>query len=396
MELTMKNMLAGMKEHRAEMEKKQYKKHWKNIKVPFNLHEGLNNYTKDELADIRSYLDIKNASSLKKAELINLLQETIPDKLERVCQLWDTDRFKLLTNIAENGGFIVTTEEDIQVEQIRYLRRTGLIYTGTFEGKQVLAVPEELIEPILALKNNIKVRANVKRNTMWIKLTRGILYYYGTLNSPKLVEMVENHMNEPVDLRDYYFVMHDSNAYCKQLHIDEDGFSNGRVFDPKEVKQEHKARSDIPYYPFTKQQLLRAGEPEFVERNNSYMKLVSYLTKNFDITKAEADGIAEECVYATRIGDGPNEVMGFLSQTFEFNSTEKVQAVMDKVVELMNNTREWFLKGYTSSELFEQEKKALQPLPASKKNESKKSVKVGRNDPCPCGSGKKYKKCCGK
>ncbi len=26
----------------------------------------------------------------------------------------------------------------------------------------------------------------------------------------------------------------------------------------------------------------------------------------------------------------------------------------------------------------------------------KKPVKVGRNDPCPCGSGKKYKKCCGK
>ena len=25
----------------------------------------------------------------------------------------------------------------------------------------------------------------------------------------------------------------------------------------------------------------------------------------------------------------------------------------------------------------------------------KKGAKVGRNDPCPCGSGKKYKKCCG-
>ncbi|WP_313585085.1 SEC-C metal-binding domain-containing protein, partial [Lacrimispora sp.] len=24
-----------------------------------------------------------------------------------------------------------------------------------------------------------------------------------------------------------------------------------------------------------------------------------------------------------------------------------------------------------------------------------KGAKVGRNDPCPCGSGKKYKKCCG-
>ena len=28
-----------------------------------------------------------------------------------------------------------------------------------------------------------------------------------------------------------------------------------------------------------------------------------------------------------------------------------------------------------------------------KVNSSKE--KVGRNDPCPCGSGKKYKKCCG-
>jgi SWIM/SEC-C metal-binding protein len=25
----------------------------------------------------------------------------------------------------------------------------------------------------------------------------------------------------------------------------------------------------------------------------------------------------------------------------------------------------------------------------------RKPVKVGRNDPCPCGSGRKYKKCCG-
>ena len=31
-----------------------------------------------------------------------------------------------------------------------------------------------------------------------------------------------------------------------------------------------------------------------------------------------------------------------------------------------------------------------------KKQPVKKGSKVGRNDPCPCGSGKKYKHCCGK
>ena len=31
------------------------------------------------------------------------------------------------------------------------------------------------------------------------------------------------------------------------------------------------------------------------------------------------------------------------------------------------------------------------PAPAKRQGE-----KIGRNDPCPCGSGKKYKRCCGK
>ena len=32
----------------------------------------------------------------------------------------------------------------------------------------------------------------------------------------------------------------------------------------------------------------------------------------------------------------------------------------------------------------------------AKKGAQVKRVKVGRNDPCPCGSGKKYKNCCGR
>jgi preprotein translocase subunit SecA len=34
--------------------------------------------------------------------------------------------------------------------------------------------------------------------------------------------------------------------------------------------------------------------------------------------------------------------------------------------------------------------------PAKKKPVKRAKKKVGRNDPCPCGSGKKYKKCCGR
>lgn len=42
----------------------------------------------------------------------------------------------------------------------------------------------------------------------------------------------------------------------------------------------------------------------------------------------------------------------------------------------------------------------LQPLQDDKNNNNLYSIKtkekIGRNDPCPCGSGLKYKKCCGR
>jgi preprotein translocase subunit SecA len=39
---------------------------------------------------------------------------------------------------------------------------------------------------------------------------------------------------------------------------------------------------------------------------------------------------------------------------------------------------------------------SLSSLPPERPLPVKSEPKVGRNDPCPCGSGKKYKKCCGR
>jgi preprotein translocase subunit SecA len=37
-----------------------------------------------------------------------------------------------------------------------------------------------------------------------------------------------------------------------------------------------------------------------------------------------------------------------------------------------------------------------QAQPSKGKTVKREGKKVGRNEPCPCGSGKKYKKCCGR
>ena len=56
---------------------------------------------------------------------------------------------------------------------------------------------------------------------------------------------------------------------------------------------------------------------------------------------------------------------------------ENIYNIIDKY---KNDIPIWIYNGYTKREA----------------NSMPKEKKVGRNDPCPCGSGKKYKKCCGK
>lgn len=45
--------------------------------------------------------------------------------------------------------------------------------------------------------------------------------------------------------------------------------------------------------------------------------------------------------------------------------------------------------------IFTEEKRAEITKAFKKSKTVVKEVRIGRNDPCPCGSGKKYKKCCG-
>ena len=67
-------------------------------------------------------------------------------------------------------------------------------------------------------------------------------------------------------------------------------------------------------------------------------------------------------------------------RNIQFNTMAEFQKVVTQIQKVNKNTRKWSLKGYTENEL------ALIP--------SKKLL--GRNEPCLCGSGRKYKKCCGK
>lgn len=225
-----------------------------------------------------------------------------------------------------------------------------------------------------------------------------MLYYYGTLMLGELYDQVERLTGKSESRFDYFEVTREAEAFYREIQIEGADCSYWRVMDPDQVKREHAMRASLPFYPFTKGQLLLAGEPGFVDRNPSYRAFVDFIVRTYRMPKAEADSLVEECVYAIRCGEMPGDVLAFLQEHLEMDDMGLIESFMGHIVTLHNNTKEWLLKGWAPHEISaERNRSAVLPFPAKGQLIDFATRKtVGRNDPCPCGSGLKYKKCCGK
>lgn len=374
----------------------EYQKFWQEIELPISLADGLTRYTKEELSHIRKRLNLKNASSLNKADLIHLLEISIPFYVKNLILNMDQNQFSLLKTMVRQKG--VMTDPNLDLDKLKILQSLGFIFFGTHKGKKTLVLPKELIDPLTLIVNDAKVIAIIKRNTQWILLTQGMLYYYGVMSMQMLFEKLEQYMKEPVNKFECLKVLHLAQEYYLEFDWHRDGLTHYRVRDSETIINEQTMRRSVDYYPFTKDQLLTAGKPDFAEWNESSRAFLTYLLQTYEITKDEAREIIQDCVYTVQEGENPQELFHILQSRLEFDDLDSLQTCMNFITNLANNTRQWFLKGYSSTELFEKEKKFLNPLPTSPKmtqDSIPSTVKVGRNDPCPCGSGKKYKKCCG-
>lgn len=395
----MVNLIEGMRADRERWANKRESELWRGMSAPFNLRVFLERLTKDELINIRKNLNLKGISSLNKKQLTDVLEEELVGSLEQIISSLDSNQYKDVNRIINNNGI---AQLKLANEAVEFYRELGIIFPCTVDGKRVLVMPNELVAKFNNLDKNI-ILSKTKRNTQWVRITQGLLFYYGTLRFSQLIDMVGKY-TEPIDLyeayNDFYHALNNAQKYYGEINVHYNIYSNYRVFDDEKILEEHSQRSSVEFYPFTYEQLYRAGEAGFVEKNHAFKNFSKFLVENYEITVKEADSFVEECVFAIRLGEEVKDILDYLGQHFEIDSLEVLQEFTKLITQLNNNTRQWVLKGYTSSELFESEQKYLQPLPSQKLklvvDNTKAANKVGRNDPCPCGSGKKYKKCCGK
>jgi preprotein translocase subunit SecA len=79
------------------------------------------------------------------------------------------------------------------------------------------------------------------------------------------------------------------------------------------------------------------------------------------------------------------------------DSEVKAELDFEKLLWNMHDAKADWLYGMEEwKNIFDDEKRTEIKKDYNRSKIVVKGPKVGRNDPCPCGSGKKYKKCCGK
>ena len=130
-----------------------------------------------------------------------------------------------------------------------------------------------------------------------------------------------------------------------------------------------------------------------------YEKLLKGEAPKSGTVQALADHFGVDIIEMTGYLDGINESLK--AENDLENMTAETEVSLDYEPEklyynMVGAKAEWLYKlPQWDSILTEEKRKELYKAQKSSTT-IVKGPKVGRNDPCPCGSGKKYKKCCGR
>lgn len=147
-----------------------------------------------------------------------------------------------------------------------------------------------------------------------------------------------------------------------------------------------------------KQELQRFWQRYFLVEKGVYEKLLVNPDEHVEGTVKElAEKYELSIMDMTGFLDGINESLITPNpiDTMEEDTVVNLNFDKEKLYKNMVEARaDWLYELPAWEEIFDQETRHRLYLEQRKSGTVVTGKKVGRNDPCPCGSGKKYKKCC--
>ena len=260
-------------------------------------------------------------------------------------------------------------------------------------------------------------KTNQDQNKRLLNYVNGLLHYYGVLERQELLNMARKNLKLEITGQEFEKIIERGfKDYGNELFFDRNElfYFNVEVDDIEELLKEQASHNYLSFRTVAEKDVQVISRFMLKTTRDRYAKrIIIFLSQ----TGMPPEEIAEH-LYNT-IADYNNGVehLELLKKFFrevDFKSEKELNAFADNLTQFLNKTPLWEFKGWTSEEMEKQREqqehqnqndfKPFLTAPDSYDSEPQSAVsgnepaiigKVGRNEPCPCGSGKKYKKCCG-
>ena len=252
------------------------------------------------------------------------------------------------------------------------------------EVRAAIKADPDRYERLLELRDDLALYVNSAAVLYGHVTCKDVCDLYNRWNDDGLVDeqTVETVADDELDFEPEYFI----HRGCICNIENERGSETDR-----EVDSFLRERADKPrWYPPT--------EDEFQNWCDETTHLESEQAKAFDEflkvhgfpnVKKRVD-LMLEIVARHQIGERVGTIISSVSERCRIATESEGEEYAFLIGNFLNNMRLRTNNGWTPKELFANVSVSAPTMPVVRTEQH-----VGRNDPCPCGSGKKYKKCCG-
>lgn len=413
------------------------------------LREYLTEYTKEELLDQARSFEIRKCSGLRKADLIDTIVDTFctEEMLRSRLACLTKEQMDLFRKACISPTAVSVNEVVDAMKLYRY-------WIGYFEEPTDRFCVFEDVAVAFSKVDDESFRRKQCRKGWMVKCIHFFIQYYGIAPIEVIYEMyrqkvkcsidemIEMLWEMPVDIVESCLFTMDRigmKGWPKEnpLYSEKGIFVHLQLFEDEEFDYLLRQQKDKDFYIPSAQQIDEICRIGYEASSSEYKKLESFFIKKLRLPYEQAVTWCLQVWANSYEGESPLKIINKMTEAnIEFEE-KMINELLELLVVAHNNTRMKENRGYKPSEMARKMPIDKMPtiVPASSKAAailmdaapqlqamgvpvdlngntdvihttmfprglSEEPIRVEKkiypNDPCPCGSGKKYKKCCGK
>lgn len=398
--------------------------------------EIMSSWTKEELKSLAEDLELKGYHSLKKDILVGKIKEELlkPSVMERQMMMFSDEEIAAFESVLKTTGYY-PVRKDLELLEGFY----NLAYVGIYNDN-FAAVPDE-VKKVYKKVNTPKFRKKRKRAFWMIRCLTMVIFLYVLAPISVIKEMLVKCLGEDISEEEFREIFAWIPDYQNPCVIRGEWVIYKEVLPQGLYNKIKESQGDLEYYIPEQEEILDYTGHGYPSRDTCCRKVKEFLIKRMKIEEEQTENLMQGIYSRISLGGGPSDVTEiFEEEGIIFPDETTVRDFIALLIELNNSTRMIQNRGWTPSEMTkkrpvlpEGQKPTIVPMSSLAAEQLKQASnelqqmgftvdldsgadevetvfmpdgiaghtvkgtkKIYPNDPCPCGSGKKYKKCCGK